>query len=122
MSQVLWTLWIGDVDDRRAVRLLFPRQRIERIPAVVTDVGDPARTLPLDHGLIRTSRLEILVANKLHVVFFRPVLRGSSSLSLCSCADAKKDAQRRQGQMRGFHVRLLTFESEPSIQTLRGKV
>ena len=63
---------IGDVDDRGAVRLGLAGHRIDRIgnvvgAAVMADIGDPAVALMMDGRLIGAARLQVVVADQLHV-------------------------------------------------------
>src|SRR5205823_14071287 len=58
--------WIGDVDDRGAVVLLAPRERVQRLAAVVADVGDPAPAALLDEGLVGAAALQVVVAGERH--------------------------------------------------------
>ena len=67
---------IGDVDNRGAVRLGLPGQRIDRIgnrigAAVMADIGDPAVALTMDGRLIGAARLQIVAADQPHVQGFR---------------------------------------------------
>ena len=66
---------IGDVDDRRAVRLGLARQRVEGHrnivgAAVMADIGDLAVALVMDGRLIGAARLQVAIADQLHVLGF----------------------------------------------------
>jgi len=72
VAQIFWLLGIGDVDDRRAVRLGLAGLRIERRrnivgAAVMSDIGDPAVALMMDGRLIGAARLLIVAADQFHV-------------------------------------------------------
>ena len=72
VAQIFRMRGIGDVDDRGAVRLGLAGQRIDRRgnvvgAAVMADIGDPAVALMMDGRLIGAARLQIVVADQLHV-------------------------------------------------------
>src|SRR6185437_183677 len=59
---------VGDIDDRRAIRLHLTRQRIEERPLMMAHVKDEAVAL-LDYGrLVGWPALEIGVADPPHVL------------------------------------------------------
>ena len=66
---------IGDVEDRGAVELGLPGQRIERLrhrlgAAVMADIGDVAIALFVDDRLVGAARLQIVEADEAHVLGF----------------------------------------------------
>ena len=72
VMQIFRMRGIGDVDDRGAVRLGLAGHRIDRIgnlvgAAVMADIGDPAVALMMDGRLIGAARLQVVVADQLHV-------------------------------------------------------
>ncbi len=72
VGQIFRMRGIGDVDDRGPVRLGLPGQGIDGVgnfvgAAVMTDIGDPAVALMMDGRLIGAARLQIAVADELHV-------------------------------------------------------
>src|SRR5262249_9205534 len=78
VREILRVPWIGDVDDRGAVELLLSGERIERFrvpraPAVMADIGDVAPALLEDGRLIGAARLQVVVADKPHVLGFRRI-------------------------------------------------
>src|SRR2546427_658816 len=97
MGEVLGLLRIGHVDDRCAVGLLLAGKRIEGHATVLADVGDPARALLLDDGLIGAPALKVVVADHLHVGLFNPLLRCHTG--------AVRDAQYRDRKMRTPHLK-----------------
>ena len=66
---------IGDVDDRGAVVLLAPGERVHGLAAVVADVGDPAPALLVEDRLVGAAALQLFVADERHVGRARAVLR-----------------------------------------------
>src|SRR5258706_10708290 len=76
MGEVLGLLRIGDVNDRRAVVLCFPRKRIHRGAAMMSNVGDPAVALLMNRGLIRAAALQVTVADQIHIFYFWLLLSG----------------------------------------------
>src|SRR5207237_2599539 len=69
---------IGDVDDRGAVELRLPGQRIDRLgngvaAAVMPDIGDVAIALVLDDRLVGAARLKVAVADQPHVARLRRI-------------------------------------------------
>src|SRR6185437_1505011 len=75
MLQIFRVRGVGDVDDRGAVRLGLPRDRIERArnlvgAAVMADIGDVAVALVMDGRLIGAARLQIAVTDQPHVLGF----------------------------------------------------
>src|SRR5262249_25730099 len=67
VMQVAGPARIGDVEDRGAVELHLARQRVEPPASMVADVGDPSLSMPLDDGLIRRARLQIVLPPQAHV-------------------------------------------------------
>src|SRR4051812_25358647 len=61
---------LGYVQYRRAVRLAPTGERIDRGPAMMTDVGDPAAILLDDDRLECAAALQIAVADEAHVERF----------------------------------------------------
>ena len=67
---------IGHVDDRGAVELGLPGQRVDRLgdvggAAVMADIGEIAVALMHDGRLIGAARLQVVVADQAHVAGFR---------------------------------------------------
>src|SRR5439155_14146807 len=63
---------IRHVEDRRAVELLLPGERIDRSwnrvgAAMMADIRNPTVALPMDGGLVSTSTFEVVGADKPHV-------------------------------------------------------
>jgi hypothetical protein len=86
VAQISGLRGIGDVEDRRAVRLRLAGLRIDRdrniiAAAVVADIGDPAVALMMDGGLIGAARLQVVASDQLHVAGFR---RRADHLLLCT--------------------------------------
>ena len=76
VMQIFRMRGIGDIDNRGAVRLGLPGQRIDRIgnrvgAAVMADIGDPAVALMMDGRLIGAACLQIVAADQPHVRGFR---------------------------------------------------
>ncbi len=72
VTQIFRMRGIGDVDDRGAVRLGLSGHGIDRIgdsvgAAVMSDIGDPAVALMMDGRLVGAARLQVVVADQLHV-------------------------------------------------------
>jgi hypothetical protein len=76
---------IRNVDDRCPVVLVLLRQRVERLrdfarAAVVADVRDPSIPLMVNHRLVRAPRLEVAVADELHVLRLGPGPRDTAAI------------------------------------------
>ena len=127
MRQVPRVLRIRHVDDRRAVRLLFSRQRVHCDATVVANIRDPAIALPFDLRLVRAASLQIVVADKLHVAavgaLFAPIAglslpfdkaQGTPSESRGVRRDrgAQKDCHRHTCQVSSRHGKLLRFDAD----------
>ncbi len=67
MSEILGVCNVGDIDNRRAVGLHFPRERIHGAAGMVTDVGDFAPIFVDDERLVRRAALQIVVTCELRV-------------------------------------------------------
>jgi hypothetical protein len=77
MSQVSGRARIRDVEDRCAIEFGNAGERVHGLgyalgAAVVPDVRDPAPVLLFDDRLVRASRLQVLIADQLHVPGFGP--------------------------------------------------
>jgi hypothetical protein len=103
MSQVLRVLRIGHVDDRSAVGLFLPRDRVDRASAMMPHIGDPAVTLLLDLRLIRAASLQVVVADELHVGTVGAFAVSMTGLSLRCNGRAEEDRQRHKCQMPSLH-------------------
>jgi hypothetical protein len=66
---------VADIDDRRAAVLGATGDRIQRFSAVMPDVGDPAPALRMHDRLIGAARLQVVVADEIHVARARRMLR-----------------------------------------------
>ena len=67
MREVARFARISDLDDRGAVILLAAGERVQRLAAVVTDVGDPAPAAFLDDRLVGAAALQVVVSDERHV-------------------------------------------------------
>src|SRR5438093_1524467 len=79
MGEVFGMRRVGHVDQRGAVELGLPGQRIYRLlrvgdAAVMADIGDPAAGLLMHQRLIGAARLQVAVADQRHVAGLRLLL------------------------------------------------
>src|SRR5262245_27282058 len=98
MRNVLWLFRIRDVDDRRSIIFLLPRQRIHLRPAMMANVGKPTAPLLMDGWLIGTPGLQIVIAHQFHIVLLRFLL----------CGFSNRQQHKTRNRKAGFHkTRLL---------------
>ena len=65
--QILRFARIGDVEDRRPVRLLLAIEVVDVFPLVVADEQDVTRPVLVDGRLVRLAAVEVVIAGQLGV-------------------------------------------------------
>ena len=115
--QIFRVRGIGDIDDRRAVRLGLAGQRIDRIgnvigAAVMADIGDPAVALMMNGGLIGAARLQVVTPHQFHVGRFRrrPDHLARYDLALGMGAGAGRDQKYRESREK-YRESICQFET-----------
>ena len=74
MREILRLFGIGNINDRGTVEFFLPRQGVHLFAAMMSDVGNPPVTLLVNRRLIRAARLQVVVADKIHVALFSLLL------------------------------------------------
>ena len=67
VSEVLRLPGIGDVENGSPVWFSLASKRVRLFAAMMAYIGDPAFTLLLDDGLIGAPRLQVVVADQIHI-------------------------------------------------------